>query len=101
MSVQIALEVGGCELAPNNGLHFGCPQSANQQFAMLVGVQSWRRFTTQATSSCRDQTLGHSLVTPAESVGGRDEQLIDLIGGPCRDRTYDQLIKSQLLYQLS
>jgi hypothetical protein len=23
------------------------------------------------------------------------------IGGPCRDRTYDQLIKSQLLYQLS
>ena len=22
-------------------------------------------------------------------------------GGPCRDRTYDQLIKSQLLYQLS
>ena len=21
--------------------------------------------------------------------------------GPCRDRTYDQLIKSQLLYQLS
>ena len=33
--------------------------------------------------------------------------LFDLIsffikdGGPCRDRTYDQLIKSQLLYQLS
>jgi hypothetical protein len=24
-----------------------------------------------------------------------------LNGGPCRDRTYDQLIKSQLLYQLS
>jgi hypothetical protein len=24
-----------------------------------------------------------------------------IIGGPCRDRTYDQLIKSQLLYQLS
>ena len=23
------------------------------------------------------------------------------IGGPCRDRTYDLLIKSQLLYQLS
>ena len=22
-------------------------------------------------------------------------------GGPCRDRTYDPLIKSQLLYQLS
>jgi hypothetical protein len=26
---------------------------------------------------------------------------VELIGGPCRDRTYDQLIKSQLLYQLS
>ena len=25
----------------------------------------------------------------------------EIIGGPCRDRTYDQLIKSQLLYQLS
>ena len=25
----------------------------------------------------------------------------DLIGGPCRDRTYDQEIKSLLLYQLS
>jgi len=27
--------------------------------------------------------------------------VIDLDGGPCRDRTYDRLIKSQLLYQLS
>src|SRR6266481_7726072 len=37
--------------------------------------------------------LGHSLVTPAKSAGRCDEQLIDLIGGPWRDRTYDQLIK--------
>ena len=28
-------------------------------------------------------------------------EAIDLIGGPCRDRTYGPLIKSQLLYQLS
>jgi hypothetical protein len=27
--------------------------------------------------------------------------LISIFGGPCRDRTYDLLIKSQLLYQLS
>ena len=27
--------------------------------------------------------------------------LIEMIGGRCRDRTYDPLIKSQLLYQLS
>jgi hypothetical protein len=32
-------------------------------------------------------------------VLGRLRTLLD--GGPCRDRTYDQLIKSQLLYQLS
>ncbi len=31
----------------------------------------------------------------------RKAEVIDLNGGPCRDRTYDQLIKSQLLYQLS
>ncbi len=28
-------------------------------------------------------------------------QPLDLIGGPCRDRTCGPLIKSQLLYQLS
>ena len=28
-------------------------------------------------------------------------QAVGTNGGPCRDRTYDQLIKSQLLYQLS
>ena len=28
-------------------------------------------------------------------------QAVGTCGGPCRDRTYDQLIKSQLLYQLS
>jgi hypothetical protein len=40
------------------------------------------------------------------AFAGYDRLTIDLIGffkigGPCRDRTYDQLIKSQLLYQLS
>ncbi len=30
-----------------------------------------------------------------------DAQPVDSIGGPCRTRTYDPLIKSQLLYQLS
>jgi integrase len=45
--------------------------------------------------------VGSKLVadeTPEEIPGA---QVIDLNGGPCRDRTYDQLIKSQLLYQLS
>jgi hypothetical protein len=30
-----------------------------------------------------------------------EAQAIDMNGGPCRDRTYDQEIKSLLLYQLS
>ena len=36
-------------------------------------------------------------------LGDHGAQLPDTceFGGPCRDRTYDQLIKSQLLYQLS
>jgi integrase len=45
--------------------------------------------------------VGSKLVADeaAEEILGA--QVIGLIGGPCRDRTYDQLIKSQLLYQLS
>jgi len=45
--------------------------------------------------------IGSKLV--AEGRGGEipDAQVIEFYGGPCRDRTYDQLIKSQLLYQLS
>ena len=33
--------------------------------------------------------------------GGKSPQVPDLVGRPCRDRTYDQRIKSPLLYQLS
>jgi hypothetical protein len=43
--------------------------------------------------------MGESL----ELLVGEVEKYVifQLDGGPCRDRTYDQLIKSQLLYQLS
>jgi hypothetical protein len=34
-------------------------------------------------------------------VGSYRKSSDEVDGGPCRDRTYDQLIKSQLLYQLS
>jgi len=42
-------------------------------------------------------------VTPAGALAGDppEAQVIDLNGGPCRDRTYDKEIKSLLLYQLS
>ena len=36
-----------------------------------------------------------------EGEEGRESEVVDLFGGPCRGRTYGPLIKSQLLYQLS
>jgi integrase len=48
---------------------------------------------------------GSNLVAEAPSEGDEkappEAQVIELGGGPCRDRTYDQEIKSLLLYQLS
>ena len=48
------------------------------------------------------------IAVPRDRAGNFEPKLIqkgqtgfDLFGGPCRDRTYDPLIKSQLLYQLS
>jgi integrase len=50
-------------------------------------------------------TPGSKMVAATPSKGPQQlpdrAEVIDLNGGPCRDRTYDQLIKSQLLYQLS
>ena len=46
----------------------------------------------------RFQAISRDLLTEVD-VAGRLRTSLD--GGPCRDRTYDQLIKSQLLYQLS
>jgi hypothetical protein len=48
---------------------------------------------------------GSKLVADNPSEGddrlASNAEVIDLNGGPCRDRTYDQEIKSLLLYQLS
>ena len=47
---------------------------------------------------------GSNLVAEAPSEGVQltnKAEVLDLNGGPCRDRTYDQEIKSLLLYQLS
>jgi hypothetical protein len=38
---------------------------------------------------------------PEAPVKAADAGLAAGVGGPCRDRTYDQEIKSLLLYQLS
>ncbi len=48
---------------------------------------------------------GDNMVTNGQKNAPQTEkskgQVLDFVGGPCRDRTYDLLIKSQLLYQLS
>ena len=44
---------------------------------------------------------GSKMVANAPFAMEDDSQLLDFIGGPCRSRTYDPLIKSQLLCQLS
>jgi hypothetical protein len=53
----------------------------------------FRQLTTPAVGSIR------ASIFSSESIDF-DEEILRY-GGPCRDRTYDQLIKSQLLYQLS
>ena len=57
---------------------------------------------------CRNESPGPSMVQELcdfEASNLKEGRVARLssskIGGPCRDRTYDQLIKSQLLYQLS
>ena len=44
---------------------------------------------------------GSKVVAKSAEPEKVEAEVSDLNGGPCRDRTYDQLIKSQLLYQLS
>ncbi len=44
---------------------------------------------------------GSKLVAAAGSGEGTDSEVIEISGGPCRDRTCGPLIKSQLLYHLS
>jgi hypothetical protein len=43
----------------------------------------------------------HNVVSVRRKGAAQVLDCTGLNGGPCRDRTYDQLIKSQLLYQLS
>ena len=64
---------------------FTLEKSENEELLLI----EWGKF----------QSMGETFEILASDV----EKLVifQQIGGPCRDRTYDQLIKSQLLYQLS
>ncbi len=44
---------------------------------------------------------GSKTVANAEPHDLENSQVVEMNGGPCRDRTCDQLVKSQLLYRLS
>ena len=50
---------------------------------------------------CGEGPSGSKMVANAPLATEESAQFVDLIGGPCRGRTYGPLIKSQLLYQLS
>ena len=68
-----------------------CPAS------MLIGG-GWRMVRKERLELSRVSPLepkSSAFTSSATFAPGREG------GGPCRDRTYDQLIKSQLLYQLS
>ena len=54
--------------------------------------------------SCLRPVVRGSANAKSGARSGRDVAplpTVELNGGPCRDRTYDQEIKSHLLYQLS
>jgi hypothetical protein len=44
---------------------------------------------------------GSKMVADEEITELEDTQPVELVGGPCRNRTCDHLIKSQMLYRLS
>ena len=48
-----------------------------------------------------EETGGCEMVASSSARSRKRVQQDEKIGGPCRDRTYDQEIKSLLLYQLS
>jgi hypothetical protein len=52
-------------------------------------------------STGNDLRRGDVSSTKKPATGTKHPRLLVLIGGHSRDRTYDPLIKSQLLYQLS
>jgi hypothetical protein len=79
-----------------------------------------QQYTASAFSESKTDNAGRRIPLPQEVLFSADRtnlgaetpseggaaapnkaEVIELIGGPCRDRTYDQEIKSLLLYQLS
>jgi hypothetical protein len=54
-----------------------------------------------AVDALAEATKCNPRATESSETTERDSQVVDLGGGPCRDRTCGPLIKSQLLYQLS
>jgi hypothetical protein len=67
---------------------------AGPQVTLTVYADAWAAQVEQSAEGIADVLFGES--------GSKTAGNLRLwIGGPCRDRTYDQEIKSLLLYQLS
>src|SRR5579859_7105284 len=79
--------------------------TAKSPSACTVANQNWCGPFVNATRKCQSNGTTGVLWDSADfyrsTASGQLHENKGLNGGPCRDRTYDQLIKSQLLYQLS
>ena len=61
----------------------------------------WLPLGNKAAVDQLDAGIGSTVVAAGEDVEEGALEVTEKVGGPCRDRTYGPLIKSQLLYQLS
>jgi len=59
---------------------------------LFADVEAARAESRRRAQAAAGSPLGSKLVAADENCEIRDAQVIDLNGGPCRDRTYDQLI---------
>jgi hypothetical protein len=67
----------------------------------MITLYQASHFTVARQTSTSGKTGLRKGLYPTKRKGPASLRVLLEAGGPCRDRTYDQLIKSQLLYQLS
>jgi hypothetical protein len=107
-SIQAKLQVSGSYLKgkiPANAIVLGASHSQLSEGPQKGPIRRWLPLNGIGRQWIprRDFLAGFPRISSdfADSVDVRGPPRTLLDGGPCRDRTYDQLIKSQLLYQLS
>jgi hypothetical protein len=67
----------------------------------LICARAAEKLAELAFGEKPSDIVGSKTVADEEIAEFDETQLIELVGGPCRNRTCDHLIKSQMLYRLS